>query len=105
MNTTDIINAVCEYYKIRHALLLSRKRDKRTVKARQIAMYLCKELTDRTLEDIGDEFCKDHATVLYAVKVVGERPEWNNDVIDIKNKLQVINMGHYSIPMLSYSFN
>lgn len=63
----NIIYTVANYYKISENQILSRKRTKEIAQARQIAMYLAKELTSLTLESIGLNFGgKDHATVLYA---------------------------------------
>ncbi|MEZ4821195.1 MAG: helix-turn-helix domain-containing protein [Ignavibacteria bacterium] len=63
----NIIFTVAEYYNISENQILSRKRTKEIAFARQVAMYLAKELTSLTLETIGLNFGgKDHATVLYS---------------------------------------
>lgn len=63
----NIIYTVANYYRISENQILSRKRTKDIALARQIAMYLAKDLTSLTLESIGLNFGgKDHATVLYA---------------------------------------
>ncbi len=67
----NIIYTVASYYKISENQILSRKRTKEIAFARQVAMYLAKELTTLTLETIGLNFGgKDHATVLYAYNSV-----------------------------------
>lgn len=67
----NIIYTVANYYKISENQILSRKRTKEIAQARQIAMYLAKDLTTQTLESIGLNFGgKDHATVLYAFNSV-----------------------------------
>lgn len=67
----NIIYTVANYYKISENQILSRKRTKEIAFARQVAMFLAKELTTQTLETIGLNFGgKDHATVLYAFNSV-----------------------------------
>ncbi len=69
-----IKKAVSEYYGIRLHDITSKKRTKEIAIPRQIAMYLCRELTDLSLNDIGKGFGgKDHATVLYAHKQIEKR--------------------------------
>lgn len=62
---------VAEYYQLRVTDLLSRKRPAKIVIPRQIAMYLCRMLTDHSLAHIGDSFGgRDHGTVINAIKAV-----------------------------------
>ena len=70
-----IQGVVAEYFKISLADMYSKRRLKSIVVPRQIAMYLCKELTKSSLPDIGDRFGKrDHTTVLHAVqKITADR--------------------------------
>jgi chromosomal replication initiator protein len=69
----NIIFSVSEFYKISENQILSRKRTKDVAFARQVAMYLAKELTSNTLETIGLNFGgKDHATVLYSHKMISD---------------------------------
>ena len=64
---------VCEYYSVKLSDLLSSKRQKEITRARQIAMFLSKSLTTKSLPEIGRNFGgKDHATVIHAVKKVKE---------------------------------
>jgi len=68
-----IIKTVAAYFKIRVSDLLSKKRTRNIARPRQIAMTLAKELTDRSLSEIGESFGgKDHTTVLYANSKVAE---------------------------------
>ncbi len=72
----NIMKTVAEEYKIRVTDLKSKKRTKEIAIPRQIAMYLARELTDLSLQDIGKHFGgKDHATVLYACKQIEKRKE------------------------------
>lgn len=67
----SIQQSVCEHYKIKVADLLSKKRTAAISRARQVAMYLAKELTQKSLPEIGVMFGgKDHTTVLYAWRKV-----------------------------------
>ena len=69
----NIQKTVVEYYKIRHADLLSKKRTRSIVRPRQMAMSLCKELTNHSLPEIGDAFGgRDHTTVLHACRKINE---------------------------------
>jgi chromosomal replication initiator protein len=63
----NIIKTVAEYYKIRVSDIVSKKRNRAIARPRQVAMTLAKELTDKSLSEIGEAFGgKDHTTVLYA---------------------------------------
>ena len=66
-----IQEAVSDYFKIKTADLLSKKRTSAVSHARQVAMYLAKELTQKSLPEIGVMFGgKDHTTVLYACRKI-----------------------------------
>lgn len=67
-----IIEVVARDFNVSLADILSLRRDQRSVKPRHIAMYLSKEMTTRSLPDIGRRFGgKDHTTILHAVKKIG----------------------------------
>ena len=68
---------MADFYKIKVADMYSKKRPASIARPRQIAMYLAKELTQKSLPEIGDSFGgRDHTTVLHAVrKIGGERHE------------------------------
>ncbi len=71
-----IMKTVAEEYKVKVNDLKSKKRTKEIAIPRQIAMYLARELTDLSLQDIGKHFGgKDHATVLYACKQIEKKKE------------------------------
>jgi len=60
-----------EYFKIRVADLLSKRRSRSITRPRQVAMALAKELTNHSLPEIGDAFGgRDHTTVLHACRVI-----------------------------------
>src|SRR5580700_5895034 len=67
----NIQKTVAEYYKIRIADLLSKRRSRSIARPRQVAMALAKELTNYSLPEIGDAFGgRDHTTVLHACRRV-----------------------------------
>jgi chromosomal replication initiator protein len=65
----NIQKTVADYYKVRMADLLSKRRSRSVARPRQVAMALAKELTTHSLPEIGDAFGgRDHTTVLHACK-------------------------------------
>ena len=69
----DIQKMVAEYYGMKQADLLSDRRNRAVARPRQTAMWLCKQLTTRSLPDIGRRFGgRDHTTVLHAVRKIEE---------------------------------
>jgi len=72
----NIQKTVAEYYKIRVADLLSKRRSRSIARPRQVAMVLAKELTSHSLPEIGDGFGgRDHTTVLHACRKIAELKE------------------------------
>jgi chromosomal replication initiator protein len=73
--TTDHIQrTVCDHFALKLSDMKAKKRTKEVALPRQVAMYLSKQLTSLSLNDIGKNFGgKDHATVIYACKQVEER--------------------------------
>ena len=65
-----IISQVCKFYSIDESVLRSTLRNKGTTEARQMAIYLVRKLTNLSLPEIGQEFNRDHATVLYSIRKV-----------------------------------
>ena len=69
----NIQKTVADYYKLRIADLLSKRRSRSVARPRQVAMALAKELTTHSLPEIGDGFGgRDHTTVMHACKRVRE---------------------------------
>ena len=69
----NIQKTVADYYKVRVADLLSKRRSRSVARPRQVAMALAKELTTHSLPEIGDAFGgRDHTTVMHACKRVKE---------------------------------
>ena len=69
----NIQKTVADFYNIKTADMYSKRRPANIAKPRQIAMYLAKELTQKSLPEIGENFGgRDHTTVLHAVRKIGE---------------------------------
>jgi chromosomal replication initiator protein len=76
------------YYNIRLSDLLSKKRTRSLARPRQMGMYLAKELTDKSLPEIGEAFGgRDHTTVLYAHKKILQLFEEIPEFLEDKQKL------------------
>ncbi len=91
--TIDYIQkTVAEYFKIRVADLLSKRRSRSITRPRQIAMALAKELTSHSLPEIGDAFGgRDHTTVIHACKRIRDLRETDNRVSeDYSNLLRTL---------------
>ena len=83
INVPEILAAVSRYYNIEESDIVSRKRKRDIVQARQVVMYLAKELTDASLAAIGAEMGgRDHSTVIYADRAI-------RDLLDTDTKFQV----------------
>lgn len=66
-----IQDATAAYFSVSVIDLKSHRRDSRSTRARHVAMYLCRELTEHSLPAIGREFgWRDHTSVIYAVRAV-----------------------------------
>ncbi|AWB68965.1 chromosomal replication initiator protein DnaA [Saccharobesus litoralis] len=77
----NIQRTVAEYYKIKVADILSKRRSRSVARPRQVAMALAKELTSHSLPEIGDAFGgRDHTTVLHACRKIKELREENLDI-------------------------
>ena len=73
LNIENIQRTVAEYFNLRVADLMSKKRTRTIVRPRQIAMVLAKEYTSLSLPQIGDRFGgRDHTTVLHACRKIAE---------------------------------
>ncbi|WP_067665255.1 chromosomal replication initiator protein DnaA [Ferrimonas marina] len=77
----NIQKTVAEYYKIKVADLLSKRRSRSVARPRQVAMALAKELTNHSLPEIGDAFGgRDHTTVLHACRKIEQLREESHDI-------------------------
>ncbi|WP_323846135.1 chromosomal replication initiator protein DnaA [Microbulbifer magnicolonia] len=81
VSVDNIQRVVAEYYKIKVADLLSKRRSRSVARPRQVAMSLAKELTNHSLPEIGDAFGgRDHTTVLHACRKIRELQESDADI-------------------------
>ena len=67
-----IIEYCAKLYNVKKEDIYSEKRNNEIVFARQVCIYIIRELTDYSLSKIGAIFGKDHATILYALKKLGK---------------------------------
>ena len=80
---------VCETYDVRIGQLKSKRRNQSVVLPRQVAMYLCRRLTGKSLPEIGKAFGgKDHTTVIHACRAVEARIQKEPEFAQVLNRLQ-----------------
>jgi chromosomal replication initiator protein len=89
----NIQKTVADFYKIKVADMYSKKRPASIARPRQIAMYLAKDMTKKSLPEIGELFGgRDHTTVLHAVRKIGEErtrnPELNQQLHVLEQTLK-----------------
>jgi len=65
-----IISQVCKFYSVDESTLRGTQRNKGTVEARQVAIYLIRKLTNLSTTEIGKEFGKDHTTMMHSISKV-----------------------------------
>ncbi|HUI10902.1 MAG TPA: chromosomal replication initiator protein DnaA [Bacteroidota bacterium] len=92
-----IQRTVCEYFNIPEDLIRAKTRKQEIVNARQVAMYLAKELTNCSLKTIGLHFGgRDHSTVIHAYQSVEDQmridQKYQTNVQQIRRRLQIL--GH-----------
>jgi len=88
ISVQNIQKTVADYYKIKVADMYSKKRPASIARPRQIAMYLAKELTQKSLPEIGELFGgRDHTTVLHAVRKIAQERQ---NVSELNQQLHVL---------------
>lgn len=81
ISVENIQKTVADFYKIKVADMYSKKRPASIARPRQIAMYLAKDMTKKSLPEIGELFGgRDHTTVLHAVRKIGEERQRNTEL-------------------------
>jgi chromosomal replication initiator protein len=88
----DILRIVSRHFAVSKADILSDRRHRSVVRPRQIGMYLAKQLTSRSLPEIGRRFGnRDHTTVLHAIrkidKEIGDNPHLKEEIEELKRQL------------------
>ena len=88
----NIQTLVCKYFKISKNEMLSSRRSRYLVRPRQVAIYLSKILTTKSLPEIGREFAnRDHTTVIHSVKTIeklkSDNTEISNGISYLKNQI------------------
>ncbi|MGM0906115.1 MAG: chromosomal replication initiator protein DnaA [Pseudomonadota bacterium] len=88
----NIQKTVAEYYNIKLADILSKRRSRSVARPRQLAMALAKELTNHSLPEIGDAFGgRDHTTVLHACRKIQELKDAQHDIKeDYRNLIRTL---------------
>jgi len=91
----EIQRVVCEYFNIPEDLIRAKTRKQEVVNARQVAMYLAKELTNSSLKTIGLHFGgRDHSTVIHAYQSVEDQmhldPKYQTNVQQIRRRLTLL---------------
>ncbi|MEG1839959.1 MAG: chromosomal replication initiator protein DnaA [Raoultibacter sp.] len=92
LSVGDIQKEVETFYKINHSDLVGKKRNRNIMYARQVGIYLCRQLLDLPYNDIGKQFNRDHSTVMYSINCVEERMkenyEYREEVETLKQVIQ-----------------
>ncbi len=93
ISVENIQKTVADFFNIKVADMYSKKRPANIARPRQIAMYLAKELTQKSLPEIGELFGgRDHTTVLHAVRKIaadrGKNPEINHELHVLEQTLK-----------------
>ena len=88
----QIQSEVCKFFKISKNEMLSARRSRYLVRPRQVAIFLSKLLTSKSLPEIGREFSnRDHTTVIHSVKMIeklrSEDSELNSNIDTLKNNI------------------
>lgn len=93
ISLTEIIDNVSDYYGVSAKEIASKSRRREVANARQVAMYLAKQLTNKSLKEIGRAIGnRDHATVLHSVKIVADTLEYDTvfrrSLTELENRLR-----------------
>ena len=93
LDAAEIIEQVSDYFRLSEDDILSRSRKQAVARARQIAMYLCRELTDESYSHIGTRFGgRDHSTVIHAYRKIEENlesdPDLQDDISSLESRLR-----------------
>jgi len=109
LKTLDsIMTIVCRYYLVEKRLVLSKKRDKEIVMARQMFCWLSRKYTRSTFKLIGEFINRNHATVLHSVRKVDDLVDFDREmkydrdtIVDMNPQLNDVNGLIYNIQKVS----
>lgn len=87
LSVSAIQKEVEQFYKVAHADLIGSKRSRNIMAARQVAIYLCRQMLDIPYADIGKKFNRDHSTVMYSVEKVEARMK---DDRELQEEMEII---------------
>ena len=88
LTIATIQKKTCDYYNVSVSDIASKKRTKEVAHARQVCMYLARELTNMSLPKIGENFGnRDHSTVMHACDKIKTQVKENSDTKNIINIL------------------
>ena len=91
LSVDEIVKAVCSVYNVNHNDIISANRTQPLATARQVAMFISVKLTGKSLPTIGEEFKRNHTTVLHGAQSIQKRldvePELKKLVEQITEKL------------------
>ncbi len=89
ITSKDIINITSKYLNIDRKEIFENARQPQIVQARQIAMYLCRDLLGLSYPSIGKIFAgKDHSTVMYSIKKITNSLDTNKDMQDVVTNIK-----------------
>lgn len=92
VSANTIKDAVGSFFSIKIEDFTAKKRNRSIVYPRQIAMYLCREITDLSLPKIGEEFGRDHTTIMHAHEKISKEikidPNLKSIIEDLTNKIE-----------------
>jgi chromosomal replication initiator protein len=87
LSLEDVKAMVCQYFKIDPAVLSSKSRKRIHAYPRNVYVHLCRQHTDRTVEEIGRSLSRNHSTVLYASEVIEHKMKVDKRV---KNQIEFL---------------
>jgi len=89
INSNEIMESVATFFRVTGAELRGKKRTRQISYPRQVAMYLCRKITNDSLSDIGSRFGgRDHSTVLHACEKIEKQLEHDHE---LRNQISIIN--------------
>ena len=83
----DIIDKTAKFLGIKKEDILSCSRSKDIANARRLAMYMCREITQMSLPEIGEAFNKNHTTVLYSYDKIKKDAQTSKELEETINEL------------------